>query len=139
MGAMPFSELFRSRKPAPDGSTGVVRAGRSEDGSVDRAAIVTDLERSGVSWFWATDAGGRVTYLSDTIAKACGASFDSGGTTALQTLLTPVSGEGEGRSLGLKLGARKAFSNLLVETTGGDPAGRLILRLSGRVDRKSVV
>jgi diguanylate cyclase (GGDEF)-like protein len=133
MGAMPFSDLFKPRKAGDVGADGprVSKAAIKLDGA-GRLAIIADLEASGVSWFWATDAAGRVTYLSDPIGEACGRANGEWAQLALQTLLVPVNGEGDGRSLGLKLGTRKAFGNLTVETCGADPSRRLILRLSGR-------
>ena len=135
MGAMPFSDLFKSRRPGGEALagpvTGTLAPPRFE--SAEKLAVVADLELSGVSWFWATDAAGRVTYLSDAILAACGRADLGLGELALQSVLIPVSGgEGDGRSLGLKLGTRKPFSNLIVETTGGDAARQLVLRLSGR-------
>lgn len=134
MGAMPFSDLFKSRKPAADSVSepavsSVKAQPRFED--AERLAIVSDLERAGVSWFWATDSAGRVTYLSAAITEACGRGDPVALQVPLQSLLVPVSGEGDGRSLGLKLGTRKAFTNLMVETAGDQAAG-LVLRLSGR-------
>lgn len=135
MGAMPFSDLFKSRRSVdkdalPTEGTGAAIAGVGE---VEKRAIIDDLERSGVSWFWATDAQGQIAYLSDAIAQACGRRADAMAAIPLQALLSPINGgESDGRSLGLKLGTRKPFSNLLVETTGKDPADRLVLRLSGR-------
>ncbi|WP_133365457.1 putative bifunctional diguanylate cyclase/phosphodiesterase [Qipengyuania sediminis] len=134
MGAMPFSELFKSRKPHVGGVGEGAVQGSSTIGPAapDRAAIVADLENAGISWFWATDAAGQVSYLSEAIARACGHEGTCASGVTLQSLLIPVAGEGDGRSLGLKLGTRKPFSGLLVETTGGEPANRLVLRLSGR-------
>lgn len=134
MGAMPFSDLFRPRKASGEAALFKENADAAAERpvGVDQAAIVSDLERSGISWFWATDAAGRIVYLSESVA--CAARRDPGSLagTTLQSLLTPVSGEGDGRSLGLKLGTRKSFSGLLVETCGSDAAERLVLRLSGR-------
>ena len=132
MGAMPFSDLFKARK-AVDG--GGPEAARAESGSrfdsTDKTEIVNELERAGVSWFWATDAAGRASYLSPAIIAACGREEGAAIGAPLQTLMVPISGEGEARSLGLKLGTRKAFSNLTVEASAGDTAP-LVLRLSGR-------
>ena len=134
MGAMPFSDLFKTRR-----TTGETLSARRPQGTgsahfdtSEKLAVVADLERCGVSWFWATDNSGRVTYLSEAILDACGRSDPGTAELSLQALLVPVSGEGDGRSLGLKLGTRKPFSNLLVETTGGDAARQLVLRLGGR-------
>ncbi len=133
MGAMPFSDLFRQRRST--GSAPALSPVSRQSGGFDpehKLAVVADLECSGVSWFWATDAAGRVSYLSDAILAACGRVELGTGDLALQALLVPVNGEGEGRSLGLKLGTRKTFSNLLVETAGGEAKDQLVLRLGGR-------
>lgn len=134
MGAMPFSDLFRTRRSPQFSGVAV-----SEDvltanpvSQSEKLAVVADLERAGVSWFWATDAAGRITYLSDEVIAACGVDGSRPGNIALQTLLVPVRGEGEGRSLGLKLGSHKPFANFLVETAGSDPTRQLVMRLSGR-------
>jgi len=132
MGAMPFSDLFKSRRPAADVAPVLQRLAVEPFDATARYTIIADLETSGVSWFWATDALGKVVYLSRAIAEACGLETNSLEHLALQTLLSPVNGEGDGRSLGLKLGTRKPFSNLMVETCGGDAEGRLVLRLNGR-------
>lgn len=133
MGAMPFSELFKSRRPAaePDVEAVPRPAAAATFTDASKLAVVNDLEAGGLSWFWATDSHGAITYLSDAIAAACGTASQRPG-VPLQSLLAPVSGEGDGRSLGLKLGTRKSFANLVVETTGTDPSQRLVLRLSGR-------
>lgn len=135
MGAMPFSDLFRARKasdPAEHGSAAVAPDTPIAPADTDKLAIIADLERAGVSWFWATDAAGKTTYLSDPIASACGIAPATVAAAPFQSLLTPVIGEGETRSLGLKLGTRKSFTGLLVETASTEPAKRLVLRLSGR-------
>ena len=100
-------------------------------GTADKMAIVAELEAAGLSWFWATDAVGRVSYLSAPVAEAC-ALDPAAEPPALQSLLVPIGGEGEGRSFGLKLGTRKPFTNLLVETAGTNRERRLVLRLNGR-------
>jgi hypothetical protein len=132
MGAMPFSDLFKQRRQAADDPAAHASgtASRHFASAPDNAAIVADLERSGTVWFWATNAEGRVSYLSDAILQAC--ELASAEDLSFQALFTPIGRDGDGRSLGLKLGTRKPFTNLLVETTGPDPSRRLVLRLNGR-------
>lgn len=135
MGALPFSDLFKSRKSGDDDAINIERVGEPPKpafGPTEKLAVVTELEQAGLSWFWATDPRGNVTYLSEAIAAACRGMEVNDGPMALQSLLVPVGDEGEGRSLGLKLGTRKSFANLIVETTAHDPAMRLVLRLTGR-------
>ncbi|MGI8943418.1 MAG: EAL domain-containing protein [Qipengyuania sp.] len=126
MGAMPFSELFKGRKPA-----GVTAdALNIEVDQSDKLAIVADLEASGVSWFWATDPKGRITYLSPSVAAALQTDISTLLGQSMQTVFVPAAGETEGRSLGLKLGSRKSFAGLTVRASksGTD----LVLKLSGR-------
>jgi diguanylate cyclase (GGDEF)-like protein len=131
---MPFSDLFKSRKPAGEEASGpaLAKPRKADFADAEKLAVVADLERTGVSWFWATDSRGTVTYLSETVAHACAGYRGPASGTALQSLLEPVGDEGDGRSLGLKLGTRKPFTNLLVQTIGHDSDNRLVLRLSGR-------
>ena len=132
MGAMPFSDLFKSRRAATD-EVAQPQSAEANDGpmlsNTDRLAILDELERGGLSWFWGTDAQGRVVYLSPGIVEQLGRNSDAHG-KPLQTLLRLAKGEGDGRSLGLKLGTRKAFWNLTVEAA--DENSDLVLRLSGR-------
>ncbi|MBX7540485.1 sensor domain-containing protein [Qipengyuania sphaerica] len=131
MGAMPFTEFFKGRKSgdsaAADGR--YVPEAPQFSGS-DKLAIVEQLESSGVACFWATDVRGVLTYLSPAIHQKLGRKGDKAFTDPLQHILQPVPGDGDARSLGLKLGTRKSFANLTVET--GDMNADLVLRLSGR-------
>lgn len=126
MGAMPFSELFKGKKPSG------TRGSASPDGvsADEKAAIVGEIEDSGAYGFWNTDSRGNVTYLSRWIVVAAGKEFAALVNQPMQHVFAPVEGEIDGRSLGLKLGTRKSFSGLAVqaETDGG----KLVLRLSGR-------
>ncbi len=126
MGAMPFSELFKGKKPSG------TRSSASPDGvsAEAKALIVEEIEASGAYGFWNTDGRGNVTYLSHWIVEAVGKDFATLINQPMQHVFAPVEGETDGRSLGLKLGTRKSFSGLAVqaETDGG----KLVLRLSGR-------
>ena len=131
MGAMPFTDFFKGRRSAntADGDARYVPVAPEFSGS-DKLAIVEQLENSGVACFWATDVRGVLTYLSPAIHQKLGRKGDKAFSDPLQHLLQPVPGDGDARSLGLKLGTRKSFANLTVET--GDMHADLVLRLSGR-------
>lgn len=129
MGAMPFTELFKTRRVPEDREAVPMQVPAPDVADGDKAAIVSDLEKAGISWFWATDAQGRTAYLSPGIAETLGLA-DHALERPLQAILKPANGEGDGRSLGLKLGTRKSFSNLIVEAV--DDGCDLVLRLSGR-------
>ncbi|MXO50315.1 EAL domain-containing protein [Erythrobacter gaetbuli] len=124
MGAMPFSNLFSSRKDAGD------LVGQSNFSASDKARIVDEIEASGVLGFWATDRQGNIAYISPAIAVRLGATQESLIGTPLQQVLIPIEGETDGRSLGLKLNTRKSFANL--STQAQAPDNDAVLSLSGR-------
>ncbi|NNC52149.1 MAG: EAL domain-containing protein [Erythrobacter sp.] len=131
MGAMPFTEFFKGRKTSetshgPDARMPLAPQFSGEE----KLAIVEQLESSGVACFWATDAKGVLTYLSPAIFEAMGGQAANAFEIPFQHVFAPVAGDGDARSLGLKLGTRKSFSGLTVET--GDSSSDLVVRLSGR-------
>ena len=130
MGAMPFSELFKSRSARKDGRNGDALLYGDAFSRADKADLIDSLEEDGIALFWACDANGRITYLSPIILSAIGKPLDALLGKQLQAVLEPVGSEGDGRSLGLRLSTRKAFAGLTVRScqTGLD----LILRLSGK-------
>jgi diguanylate cyclase (GGDEF)-like protein len=128
MGKMPFSDMFGAKK------SGATRRGGQSNYTIvdaDKVSIVDELEEAGVSWFWSTDANGRLTYVSPSIAMSIASDIDALIGKPFQSLFAPTGGETDGRSLGLKLGTRKAFDNLTVKSLNEDKAS-LVLRLSGR-------
>ena len=131
MGAMPFSDFFRGKKAADELPVGeAVQSAHMRFEPSEKLAIVEEIERSGAIGFWATDANGRIAYLSPAILESLGIQFSRAENKALQQLLVPIEGEGDGRSLGLKLNTRKSFSNLTVQA--GDGKCDVVFKLSGR-------
>ncbi|MBX7527000.1 sensor domain-containing protein [Qipengyuania vesicularis] len=131
MGAMPFTDFFKGCKSNENAAEdGRYIPPAPEFSGSDKLAIVEQLENSGVACFWATDVRGVLTYLSPAIFEQLGRKGDKAFSEPLQQILLPVPGDGDARGLGLKLGTRKSFANLTVET--GDPKADLVLRLSGR-------
>ncbi|MBX7481069.1 putative bifunctional diguanylate cyclase/phosphodiesterase [Qipengyuania qiaonensis] len=131
MGAMPFSDFFRGKKADGEISSGAsTRPAPATLAPTDKLEIVDEIELSGAIGFWATDPNGRVVYLSPAILEGLGIAFGAVVGQPLQQLLVPVEGEGDGRSLGLKLNTRKSFANLTVQA--GDNRHDVVLRLSGR-------
>ena len=124
MGAMPFSNLFSSRKDAES------LAGQGTFRIEDKQRIVEEIEASAVLGFWATDRQGNIAYLSPSIAERLGTTLDAVLGTPLQQILIPAEGETDGRSLGLKLNTRKSFANLSVQSQDQD--NDAVLHLSGR-------
>lgn len=95
-----------------------------------RLAMLDELEQSGLSWFWASDANGLLIYLSPGIATRIGAALDELIGQPLAATFIAVDHEHRGKSLPLMLGARKAFTDMTVRCTH-KPDG-VVLRLSGQ-------
>ncbi|MXO85474.1 EAL domain-containing protein [Altererythrobacter aurantiacus] len=126
MGEMPFSALFKkSRNPAELRGGG----GRGIEPQ-EKLSIVEDLEDTGLAAFWATGPDGSLTYLSPSITDGLGKGLDTLKGQQLQNVFKPISSDNDARSLGLKLGTRKAFANFTVSAC--DRNRDIVLRLSGR-------
>ena len=109
--------------------------GRRDSGAevmsdADKLAMLGELEESGLGWFWSTDASGRLTYLSETIAERTGLEIDDFVGQQLVNVFVSKEGDGRSKSLALKLGARKAFSGFAVASERGE--SDVVIRLSGR-------
>ncbi|MGB3711732.1 MAG: EAL domain-containing protein [Erythrobacter sp.] len=92
--------------------------------------MLDDLERSGLGWFWASDAGGNLTYLSDTIAQRIDTPLSDLIGRPLTSIFVSAEHEVRGKTLALKLGARKSFSGFAVQSQ--QHPERAVLRLSGQ-------
>ncbi len=96
----------------------------------ERLAMLDELEQSGLGWFWASDASGRLTYLSAAMAARLALSVGAAVGQPLTAIFAAADREGRGKSLALMLGAHKAFSGLAVRAAG--QAESAVLRLSGQ-------
>jgi diguanylate cyclase (GGDEF)-like protein len=96
----------------------------------EKLAMLAELERSGLGWFWASDAEGKLTYISSAIAERLELEMDMLVGRQLSALFEPVEGDGRTKSLALKLGAHKSFSSFDVCSTAR-PQGT-VLRLAGQ-------
>lgn len=92
--------------------------------------MLDELEHSGLSWFWASDASGHLTYLSGALAARLDLPQEELLGQPLVALFMPADQEGRGKSLALMLGAHKAFSGLSVRAARR-PDGT-VLRISGQ-------
>ena len=96
----------------------------------EKLAMLDDLERTGLGWFWASDANGNLTYLSEAIADRIDFPIEALLSKPLAGIFEAVGGDGRTQSLSLKLGARKAFTGIKVSPEGSENA--IVIRLSGR-------
>jgi diguanylate cyclase (GGDEF)-like protein len=96
----------------------------------ERLAMLDELEQSGLGWFWASDAKGRLTYLSGAIAARLDLPMSDLLGQPLAQIFTPTDREERGKSLPLMLSAHKAFSAVPVRATRR-PDGP-VLRLAGQ-------
>lgn len=96
----------------------------------DRLAMLDELEQSGLGWFWASDASGQLTYLSNAIAQRLDLPLHDLIGQSLPSIFVAADREGRGKSLALMMGAHKAFSGMAVRAARR-PDGP-VLRLSGQ-------
>ncbi len=100
------------------GKIGVRRAPpRAELGSVLAAAdallLVRNYEECGQGWFWSTDAGGRLTYITDSVAQLMGRTTGTLLGTPLVDLFLPADSHGERqRTLPFLLTRQSRFDEL---------------------------
>lgn len=104
---------------------------RAEPLSADhRLAMLDEVERSGLGWFWASDDKGRLTYLSSALAERIAVPLENLLGQPIASVFAPAEREGRTRSLALMLGAHKAFSGLAVRPA--QSSSKAILRLAGQ-------
>ena len=96
----------------------------------ERLAMLDELERSGLGWFWASDAAGKLTYISAAIAERLDVPLSDLLGQPLTAIFTCAEREGRSKSLSLMLGAHKAFSGMAVRSSRR-PDGP-VLRLAGQ-------
>jgi diguanylate cyclase (GGDEF)-like protein len=120
--------LLSSRGSAAARTPRAEAASALSDG--ERLAMLDELERSGLGWFWASDAAGKLTYISAAIAERLDLSLDELLGQSLTTIFSAAEREGRAKSLPLMLGARKAFTGMAVRASRR-PEGP-VLRLAGQ-------
>ena len=97
--------------------------------AADKLALVEELERAGTGWFWSIDAANRFTYVSDGIVERLGGERERVLGKDLPAVFGPLEGAGEGRSLNLRLSARKDFQNFAIQARVGE--AELVMRITG--------
>ncbi|QYU68983.1 PAS domain-containing protein [Leptolyngbya sp. 15MV] len=98
-----------------------------------RLALLDTFEDSGLGWFWATDALGRLIYLSDSAAGQLGERANDVLGANLSTLFstdTGYDGEEKSRPLAFLFSTRNAINDLPVRVTLEDR--ELCWSISGR-------
>ena len=118
-------------------SSRVSAASRMRQGQVasalsdgERLAMLDELEKSGLGWFWASDAAGKLTYVSAAIAERLEVPLGDLIGQPLTAIFTAAEREGRAKSLSLMLGAHKAFTGMAVRAA--HRPGGPVLRLAGQ-------
>lgn len=96
----------------------------------EKVAMLDQLEVSGLGWFWASDAEGRLTYLSPALAERLEIPLEDLIGNPLASLFEPATNERSPKPLSLLLNTHKPFSSMAVHATGR-PHGA-VLRLAGQ-------
>jgi diguanylate cyclase (GGDEF)-like protein len=96
----------------------------------ERLAMLDELEKSGLGWFWASDTDGKLTYISAAIAERLDVPLGELLGQPLIAIFTAAEREGRAKSLPLMLGAHKSFTGMSVRSTR-KPDGP-VLRLAGQ-------
>ncbi|MBN8844508.1 MAG: EAL domain-containing protein [Sphingomonadales bacterium] len=79
----------------------------------DALLLLQNYEESGRGWFWATDAAGRISYITDAVAQLMGRSGSELLGTAFTDLFLPVDSHGERqRTLPFLLTKQSKFDEL---------------------------
>lgn len=125
--------IDRLKSSEPSGRRGGVSlGGRSrQDAAQVALTLVREFEAQGSGWFWQTDRAGRLTYLSEKVAKELGASVDAVlGQTLTQLFQMDSDSPDTERTLAFHLSSRTGFSDYSVRpVTGG---GERWWSISGR-------
>lgn len=88
----------------------------SPDEEREALALLRDYENSGLGWFWATDANGRITYVSGCIAEMMGVEVPALAGQPFGSLFVAEQEETTetNRTLPLLLASRKSFTDFNV-------------------------
>jgi diguanylate cyclase (GGDEF)-like protein/PAS domain S-box-containing protein len=109
----------------PDDRSASAVAGRvlsPDDHAREALALLRNHEDSGHGWFWATDADGRITYLSDSVARQLSDAPEALVGTSFADLFRPVDDVSDARrTLPFVLAKRSRFERLtLASVRDGD-------------------
>ena len=124
---------FRKASSSPRGQASGRRSAGSR-GAPDRGAVLSEVEELGVGMFWATDAEGNLSFLSQRALDDLGASGESMIGKPLTRVFYDIDEEAGAptqRSLAFKLNARSKLEEQIVAVPDGRGATRW-WRLNGR-------
>ena len=130
MRTVPFKGFLQAKNRSGAHGSGGASAGTSTLSNEEKLAMLADLERSGLGWFWASDKDGRLTYLSEAIAERLDVALDTILGQPLAKTFVPTKDDGRGKPLALMLGARKAFTGFAVRAEARRDGA--VLKLSGQ-------
>ena len=129
-----FSRNGKSNAPVEPGDAAFVPI--SPDDSVRRVELLDTFESAGLGWFWATDAAGRLTYLTASAAKKFGWDIDEIIGKQLAELFATDQNENderEERPLAFLLSARNSISELPVKVSLQSSDGEdVFLEIAGK-------
>ena len=105
---------------------------RDDPAQHEALQLLHDYEASGLGWFWASDAAGRITYISECVARQLGVDRAALVGQPVQHLFVLDRGgdDRSERTLPLILSAHKTFTGLQVRAATGGP--EVWWSLSGR-------
>ncbi len=103
---------------------------RQRIGDAEKLKLLADLEQFGLGWFWATDAEGKLSYLSDAFCERMGLDLSQITGKTLPEIFAIRNSEDDNQSLALKIGMRKSFASMAVSPIIGD--SNVVVSLSGR-------
>jgi diguanylate cyclase (GGDEF)-like protein len=95
-----------------------------------RLAMLDEVERSGLGWFWASDEAGRLTYLSSALAECVAVPLEELLGQPMAATFVPTDHDGRTKSLALMLSAHKGFAGLCVRAAKRPDS--VVLRFAGQ-------
>lgn len=96
----------------------------------EKINMLNQLEVSGLGWFWASDAEGRLTYLSPALAERLDIAMEDLIGQPLPKLFEPAANERNPKPLALMLNTHKAFASMAVQAVRRSTGA--VLRLAGQ-------
>ncbi len=113
--------LFSRRKNS--GVDAEAKAALRSFDHASRASLLQSLEKSDLGWFWASDAEGRLVYLSDPAAQRIGRPFSDINGRSITEVFQPVENSedrGTQRPLKFQLAARNSIKPVTVKLDMGE-------------------